>query len=110
MKTTLLLVVSMGAVFPAHADAYRCLDAGGKTVYQEKPCETTNLKAVGKVAKPVGEPSQQAIEKSQAEVNAFNKRYSERKKAEQEAEKKEAEQIEAQQKANPPNGNGYGGQ
>lgn len=93
----LFLICLLGTAFAAQADVYRCRDAGGKTVYQEIPCETANLKAVGKVAKPVGEPSQEAIEKSQAEVKAFNERYSARKKAEQEAAKKEnGEQATAQ--------------
>ncbi len=85
----LLLIGLLGVIFPAQADVYRCKDAGGKTVYQETPCETANLKAVGKVAKPASAPSQEAIEKSQAEIKAFNQRYSDRKKAEQEAANKE---------------------
>lgn len=85
----LFLIGLLGMAFPVQADVFKCKDAGGKTVYQETPCETANLKAVGKIAKPVGEPSQEAIEKSQAEIKAFNQRYSDRKKAEQEAAKKE---------------------
>lgn len=95
----LLLIALMGVVLPVQADAYKCRDAAGKTVYQEKPCETANLKAIGKIAKPVGEPSQEAIAKSKAEAEAFNQRYSERKKAEQEAEQKAA----GQQKTDQPN-------
>lgn len=102
----LLLIALMGVVFPVQADAYKCRDAGGGTVYQEKPCETANLKAVGKIAKPVGEPSQQAIEKLQAEVKASKQRDSDRKKAEQETAQKEA----GQQKTDQPNEHGNGEQ
>lgn len=93
----LLLIGLMGIVFQVQADAYKCRDTGGKTVYQDTPCERANMKAVGKVAKPVGDPSQEAIEKSQAEIKAFNQRYSERKKAEQDATKKENGQQETAQ-------------
>lgn len=86
---TLFLIALLGMVFPVQADVYRCQDAGGKTVYQEAPCEKENLKTVRKLARPVGEPSQETIEKSQAEIKAFNQRYSDRKKAEQEAAQKE---------------------
>lgn len=85
----LLLIGMMGIVFPAQADVYKCKDTAGKTVYQETPCEASRLKPVGKIAKPLGEPSQEAIEKTQAEIKAFDQRHSDRKKAEQEAEKSE---------------------
>jgi len=77
--------------FAAQADIYRCQDAGGKTLYQETPCEKANLKTVKKLAKPLGEPSQEAIEKARTESRELVQRYNERKKAEQEAAKKEQE-------------------
>ncbi|MFA5241466.1 MAG: DUF4124 domain-containing protein [Sulfuricella sp.] len=87
----LLLIGMIAVVVPAQADVYRCQDAGGKTVYQETPCEKANLTTVKKLAKPVGEPSQEAIEKAQAESRTLIQSYNERKKAEQEAAKKEKE-------------------
>lgn len=88
----LLLMGLMGLVFQVQAEVYRCQDAGGKTVYQEMPCEKANLKTVKKLEKPAGEPSPEAIEKAQAESRALVQRYNERKKAEQEATNKEKEQ------------------
>lgn len=85
----LLLTGLMAMVFPAQADVYRCQDAGGKTVYQEAPCEKANLTTVKKLEKPAGEPSPEAIEKAQAESRALAQRYNERRKARQEAQKKE---------------------
>lgn len=91
----LLLISLMGIVFPVQADAYRCKDSAGKTIYQEKPCETANLTPVGKVAKPVGTYSPEAAEKAQAEVKAYNQRQAERLKSAQEAAKSENGQQEA---------------
>ena len=93
----LLLIGLMGMAIPVQADVYRCQDAGGKTVYQEAPCEKANLKTVKKLEKPVGEPSPEAIEKAQAESRALVQRYNERKKAEQEAAKKEKEPLVTEQ-------------
>lgn len=102
----LLLIGMMAVVVPAQADVYRCQDAGGKTVYQETPCEKANLKTVKKLEKPMGAPSPEAIEKAQAESRALIQSYNERKKAEQEAAKKETGQKEVDQqderKANEP--------
>lgn len=95
----LLLIVLMGAAFAVQADVYRCQDASGKTMYQETPCEKANLKTVKKLAKPVGEPSPEAIEKAQAESRALVQRYNERKKAEQEAAKKEQQKTEQPDKS-----------
>jgi Skp family chaperone for outer membrane proteins len=94
----LLLIGLMVMVFPAQADVYRCQDSAGKTMYQEAPCEKANLTTVKKLAKPMGEPSPEAIEKAQAESRALVQRYNERKKAEQEASKKEKEHQETEQK------------
>jgi hypothetical protein len=102
----LLLIGMMAVVVPAQADVYRCQDAGGKTVYQETPCEKANLKTVKKLEKPMGTPSPEAIEKAQAESRALIQSYNERKKAEQEAAKKETGQKETdpqnEPKANEP--------
>ncbi|MDP2963079.1 MAG: DUF4124 domain-containing protein [Sulfurimicrobium sp.] len=87
----LLLIGMVGMVSPVQADVYRCQDAGGKTMYQEAPCEKANLKTVKKLEKPIGEPSQETIEKAQAESRALVQRYNDRKRAEQEAAKKEKE-------------------
>jgi len=98
----LLFICLMGMGFTVQADVYRCQDVGGKTVYQETPCEKANLKTVKKLAKPLGEPSPEAIEKAQAESKALVQRYNESKKAEQEAAKKEQEKEKEQQKMEPP--------
>ena len=94
----LLLIGMMAVVVPTQADVYRCQDAGGKTVYQETPCEKANLKTVKKLEKPIGAPSPEAIEKAQAEARALIQSYNERKKAEQEAAKKETGPKETGQK------------
>lgn len=90
----LLLIGLMSIVFPVQADVYKCVDTGGKTVYQQTPCEKANLKTVKKLEKsvdPSPEAIQQAVEKSQADIKAYNQRHSERKKAVQEAPAKEQE-------------------
>lgn len=94
----LLLIGLMAMAFTAQADVYRCQDAGGKTVYQEAPCEKANLKTVKKLEKPVGEPTPEAIEKAQAESRAMIQRYNERKQAEREAAKKAKEPPAANQR------------
>lgn len=99
---TLLLTGLMIMAFPAQADVYRCQDAGGRTVYQEAPCEKANLKTVKKLEKPAGEPSPEAIEKAQAESRALVQRYNERKKAEKEAAAKEKEPQETEPQKTPP--------
>lgn len=93
----LLLIGLMAIAFTAQADVYRCQDTGGKTIYQEMPCEKANLTTVKKLEKPVGEPSPEAIEKAQAESRALVQRYNERKQAEREAAKKEKDQMPATQ-------------
>lgn len=87
----LLLIGLMTMVLPAQADVFRCQDAGGKTVYQEAPCEKANLKTIKKLEKPAS-PTPEAIEKAQADSKAMIQRYNERKKAEQEAAKKGKEE------------------
>lgn len=99
----LLMTGLMAMILPAHADVYRCQDTGGKTIYQEMPCEKANLTTVKKLEKPVGEPSPEAIEKAQAESRALIQRYNERKQAEREASRKETEKPQTQQKTEKPN-------
>ncbi len=99
----LFLIGLMGVAFPVQADVYKCLDAGGKTMYQEMPCEKANLKTIKKLEKPAGEPSQEAIERAQQESRDLVQRYNERKKAEQEAAKKAKEKEMEQQKMAQPN-------
>ncbi|MBZ0104107.1 MAG: DUF4124 domain-containing protein [Sulfuricella denitrificans] len=98
----LLLAGLMAMIFPAQADVYRCQDTGGKTIYQEAPCEKANLTTVKKLEKPVGEPSPEAIEKAQAESRAMVQRYNERKKTEQESARKETEKAKVQQNTEHP--------
>jgi len=97
----LLFVGLIGMAVPVQADVYRCQDVGGKTVYQETPCEKANLTTVKKLAKPLGEPSHEAIEKAQAESRTLIQSYNERKKAEQEAAKKEQQKTDQQKTAQP---------
>lgn len=93
----LLMTALMAMIFPVQADVYRCEDKGGKTIYQQMPCEKANLATVKKLEKPAGEPSPEAIEKAQAESRAMIQRYNERKQAEREAAKKEKSQPPATQ-------------
>lgn len=47
-----LMIALMGLALPVQAEVYKCMDANGRSVYQEMPCETSKLQQVGTVKKP----------------------------------------------------------
>lgn len=59
-----ILIGLLFAVSTSHADVFKCTGDSGRTVYQEQPCEKSDLKEIGKV-KPPPEPSKEERERMQ---------------------------------------------
>ncbi|MDP2827086.1 MAG: DUF4124 domain-containing protein [Sulfuricellaceae bacterium] len=57
----LLLITMIGMTFSAQAGAFKCQDNNGRTVYQETPCESASLKAVGTVKAPDISPEEERV-------------------------------------------------
>lgn len=60
----LILIGLLFTVSTSHADVFKCTGDNGRTIYQEQPCEKSDLKEIGKV-KPPPEPSKEERERMQ---------------------------------------------
>jgi hypothetical protein len=100
-RVTLIFAALALASGAAQAQIYKCVDAGGKTVYAQSPCpkgaKATTLDRASPPAAPAvsaaavkGEPAASAAPKTAAELEqAFRKRRQEQ----GESEKKEADKL-----------------
>ncbi|MDP2829562.1 MAG: DUF4124 domain-containing protein [Sulfuricellaceae bacterium] len=59
-----VLIGLLSLAITSHADAFKCTGDNGRTVYQEQPCEKSNLKEVGKI-KPPPESSKEERDRMQ---------------------------------------------
>ena len=84
MKWNLLMFAVLAFSASAQAEMFKCKDDRGRAVYQEQPCENSNLRAIGTVKKP-GTVSADEVSRMEAEKAKTRSRLDAQYKAEQEA-------------------------